>query len=445
MRALILSVLVAILTFFSGENAMADPNIQQLTSPKGITVWLVESHQIPMVSVEVVFRAGGAFEPAGKDGQGTGLANLTASMLDEGAGNMDAKQFKEALDAIGARFGAGADKLDSTIHLSTLSEHKDEAFRLMGLALNQPRFAPADVARIKAAIIAGIKQGEENPGVVASKQFMSEVFGDHPYGWQVSGSEKSVAALTDADARNWWKTQYTRANMVVGVVGDITPAEAVKMADATLATLPAGTTRNAVTAAPRPTQPQRVVIQKDIPQASVMVGHLGLPRDDKDYFAMLVMNEILGGGALTSRLGEVVREKHGLVYDVRSVNMPLPLAGTFFVQLQTENAKAQQALTLVKEELERIKAKPVEGQEFSDVIDYLAGSFPLRIDSNAKILDYLTLMQMENLGPDYLNTWVGKIRAVTPADVQRVAKRLIHEDKMALTIVGDGPALGAKF
>lgn len=445
MRAWVLGLFIIITSLLTGERAMAEPKIQQLTTPKGLTVWLVESHQIPMISAEVVFRAGSAFEPAGKNGAGTGLAALAAAMVDEGAGGMDATAFKEALDNIGARFGASADKLDTSLHLATLTDHRDEAFRLMGLALTKPNFTGEDLARVKAATVAAIRQGEENPGVVASKAFMREVFGKHPYGWQVSGSEKSVAALTAKDVHGWWHDQYTRANMVVGMVGDITPGEAVKLADETLAGLPTGTKRNVIGAAPQPTKVASRIIQKDVPQASVMVGHLGLPRDDKDYFALLVMNEILGGGALTSRLGEVVREKHGLVYDVRSVNMPLPLSGAFFVQLQTENGKAQQALDLVKEELGRIKAKPVEGQEFSDVVDYLAGSFPLRIDSNAKILDYLTLMQMEDLGPDYLNVWVSKIRAVTPADVQRVAERLIHEDKMALTVVGDGPALKAKF
>lgn len=420
---------------------MAEPNIQQLKTPKGIVVWLVESHQIPMVSARITFRAGSAFEPAAQNG----LASLTASLIDEGAGDLDALAFKEALDDIGARFGAGADKLDTDVTLTTLAGAKQEAFRLMGLALREPRFDAADVARVKAATIAGIKQGEENPGVVANRKFMKAVFGDHPYGLTVAGTEESLEPLGPDALKAWHQAQYTKANMVVSVVGDITPEETMTLVDAALADLPDGNARNVIAVSPSATVPQFVKVQKDVPQSSVMVGHLGLSREDPDYFPMLVMNEILGGGALTSRLGDEVREKHGLVYDVRSVNIPLPHAGAFYVQLQTENGKVQKALGLVRHELERIKAKQVDAQEFADATDYLAGSFPLRIDSNAKIMEYLSLMQMENLGADYLETWVSRVRSVTPVDVQRVAKRLIHEDAMALTIVGGKPALQAKF
>lgn len=421
---------------------MADPQIQQLTTPKGVTVWLVESHQIPMVSAEVAFRNGSAFEPAAK----AGLANLTASLLDEGAADMDAKAFTEALDEIGARFGASADKLDSSMNLATLSDHKERAFELMGLALREPRFDAADVERVKAAVIAGIRQSEENPQAVASKAFMKAVFGDHPYGRSSVGEEATVAALTADDLKAWHAAQYTRANMVVSVVGDVTPAEVVKLVDASVSGLPAGTARNAVTEAPVAPEAKVVHLAKDVPQAAVFVGHLGLPREDPDYWVMLVMNDILGaGGGLSNRLFDVVREKNGLVYHVGSSNIPLPHAGVFFVQLQTENGKAQKALDLVKAELVRIQDSLPAPEEFADTVDYLTGSFPLRIDSNAKILGYLSLMQMEGLGPDYLATWVDNVRKVSREDIERVAKRVLHPEAAVLMVVGAGPALKTTF
>lgn len=421
---------------------MAEPQIQQLTTPKGIAVWLVESHQIPMVSAEVAFRNGSAFEPAAK----AGLANLTASLLDEGAGDMDAKAFTEALDGIGARLGAGADKLDTSVNLTTLSDHKERAFELLGLAVREPRFDAADVARVKEAIVAGIRQSEESPQAVTSKQFMAAVFAGHPYGRPSVGEEATVTGLSAEDVKGWHAAQYTRANMVVSVVGDVTPAEVVRLVDGALAGLPAGEARNRMVEAPAPVAGKVVATRKEVPQAAVMVGHLGLSRDDPDYWPMLVMNDLLGaGGGLTNRLVDVVREKHGLVYHVGSTNIPMPLAGVFLVQLQTENGKAQFALELVKKELQRMQDTAPTAEEFADTVDYLAGSFPLRIDSNAKILTYLSLMQMEGLGVDYLDTWVDHVRAVTPADVQRVAKRVLHPDAAVLSVVGDGPALKAKF
>lgn len=438
----IIGALWMMLTAMLTGGTMAEPHIQQLTTPKGITLWLVESHQIPMVSVEVAFRSGSAFEPAAK----AGLANLTATMLTEGAGELDARAFAEALDEIGARMGADADKLDSSLSLTTLSDHKARAFELMGLALNRPRFDAADVARVKAAIVAGIRQSEENPQAVASKAFMKTVFGGHAYGRASVGENATVTALEAADIVAWHAAQYTRANMVVSMVGDVTPAEAVALVDGALAGLSAGSIRNAVAEAPAVPVARGVHTERDVPQAAVLVGHLGLPRDDPDYWALLVMNDMLGaGGGLSNRLFDVVREKNGLVYHVGSVNIPLPHAGVFFVQLQTENAKAQKALDLVKAELKRMQDTLPAADEFADTVDYLTGSFPLRIDSNAKILGYLTLMQMEGLGPDYLETWVANVRKVTPADVQRVAMRVLHPEAAVLSVVGQGPALKTRF
>lgn len=420
---------------------MAEPKIQQVVSPQGVPFWLVESPQIPMVSFDIAFRAGSAFEPEAKQG----LASLTASLLDEGAAGLDSKGFKEALDEIGARFGAGADKLDSSIHLTSLTDHMDEAVRVAALAIQQPRFEVEALERIKAATLAGIQQSEENPNAVAGKAFMKGVFAGHPYGRQSVGTVASVAGLTDDDVRVWHTTHYTRANMVVAVVGAVSATQAGKMVDVLVAGLPVGTTRNVVAEGPVPTVPQLMKLEKDVPQASIMLGHVGMSRDDPDYFAMLVMNELLGGGVLSSRLFEIVREKHGLVYGVSSNNTPFPKGGVFMVQLQTENGKAQKALSLVKHELERIATTQPTAEEFDDVVAYLVGSFPLRVDSNAKILDYLALMQMEDLGSDYLETWVANIKAVKPSDIQRVAAKLIKPDAMAITVVGAGPALQVEW
>jgi zinc protease len=231
----------------------------------------------------------------------------------------------------------------------------------------------------------------------------------------------------------------------VSVVGDTTPAEIEKLVDTALAGLPAGKSKNAdqpsvtkiADAAP-------VHIQKDTPQASVMLGHLGIPRNHPDFWNMLVMNELLGGGVLTSRLYKSVREEHGLAYGVRSANYPLPGSGEWLISVETGNATVQQALDLIRAEVKRMQTTVPEQHEFNDVIDYLTGSFPLRTDTNQKILSYLSLMQMENLGADYMKNWVARVRAVKPEDLQRVAKTYIHPDRMALVVVGDGAALKAK-
>lgn len=419
---------------------MSAQNIQEIKTPKGLTAWLVESHQLPMISVEINFRAGSVFEPAGKEG----VAQFTASLLDEGAGPYDASQFKEELEAIGARFGGSADAQDISLNLHTLTDHKERAFELMALALQQPRFDADAVQRMKDSMVAGIHRGDEDPATVAWRVFRPAVYGHHPYANDGEGTLKSVEALSADDAKAWRAKNFSKANMVIAVVGDITPKELAVLLDKVAGDLPAGTVRNSIAEAPKTTVAKVETKKMEVPQGTVLMGHLGLPRDDKDYFKMLVMNEILGGGVLTSRLGADVREKHGLVYDVRSVNVPMPHSGMFYVSLATDNAKVEKALSLVRKHLKQIVEKPVSQQEFDDAKAYLVGSFPLRMDSNAKLLGMLAMMQSEGLGRDYLTTWPKNIQAVTLADVQQVAQRLIHPDKMALVVVGNGSALKAK-
>lgn len=416
---------------------MAEQRIQQLKTPKGINVWLVESHQIPMVSVEVAFRAGSAFDPAGK----FGLANFTASLMDEGAGKMNAQAFKEALDDIGARFGVSADTLDLSVNLNTLTEHKEEAFRLLGLAVREPRFDQDATDRVREAILTGLRRMEESPNAVAQKAFNTAVYGDHAYGHLTSGTPESVAVLTPADMRAFHAQNVNRANMVVSVVGDITPADAMKLVDSALADLTAGKARNTVAKAPKPTVPVLTKIKKAVPQASIMMGHLGVSRDDPNYYSVLVMNELLGGGILTSRLFDVVREKNGLAYDVRSANVPLPHAGMFMASVQTDNAKAKKAVALMRSELKRIADTLPTEEERDDVVNYMVGSFPLRTNTNGKILNYLSFMQMENLGVDYLTKWPERVGAISRKDIQNAAKMLIKPEAMAVVIVGDGDAL----
>ena len=202
--------------------------------------------------------------------------------------------------------------------------------------------------------------------------------------------------------------------------------------------------RAEITVSPVETSPAILRKQMDVPQGTVLLGHLGIPRDDKDFAAMLVMNEILGGGVLTSRLGADVREKHGLAYGVNSANAPLPFKGMFYVSLATSNDTVAKALELVRKHLNKIRDEEVTQDEFDDAKAYLIGSFPLRLDSNGKLLNMMAMMQSEGLPRDYLEKWPQKIAAVSKDDIQRVAKRVIHPDAMTLVVVGNGKALEAR-
>jgi len=411
--------------------------IETFTTPQGIEVWLLPAPELPMLMVELNFRAGAMLEPEAQQG----LANLTAALADEGAGEYDAVAFREELEAIGARFGAGADTQDLSMNLTTLSEHAPRALELMGLAVTQPRYDEDAVARMREALLADIRQGDEDPGTVAWRLFRPAVYGNHAYANGGEGSLKTMGGLTREDVQNWHARYVTKANLRVTVVGDITAATLVPLLDKALGGLPAGDTRHAVATAPTPTTPQLVKKQMPIPQGTVLMGHLGLPRSDPDFYALLVMNEILGGSVLTSRLGQDVREKHGLVYSIYTANAPLPHNGMFFVSFATGNANVAKAIGLVRAHIQAIRDTPVSEEELADTKAYLIGSFPLRLESNGKLLNMLSMMQNEGLAADYLTTWPQRIAAVTQEDVQRAAQRLIAPDAMALVVVGDAEAL----
>ena len=435
-------VVVLGIFMLTGERTVhALPHLEMFTTPKGVNVWLMRTTELPMLSVAVEVRGGSAFEPKGQEG----LAGLTAGLLDEGAGTLDAKGFKEALEAIGARLGVGADAMDMSVQLTTLTAEAPKAMALLGQAMTTPTFAEADVARVRASMVANLQRGDEDPSTVAWRLFRPRVFGAHPYANGGDGTVASVGALTAADLRQWWTTHATRRNLRVAVVGDVTQAELTRWLDAALGALPEGTGRLEMTTAPTPTGAGHEAFKMAVPQGTVLLGHVGLARQDPDFYALMVMNQILGADVLTSRLGHDIREVHGLVYNVRSVNSPQPLGGMFYITLATDNAKVQKALDLAASHLKRIRTEPVRDEEFDDAKAYLLGSFPLRMDSNAKLLGMLGLMQNEGLGEDYLQRWPERIAAVTLADVQRVAQRVLQPDAMQLVVVGDKEALKAQW
>lgn len=423
-------ILACVLFSFSASAV----EIQEVNTPGGITAWLVESDALPMVSVEVAFRAGAAFDPPKR----TGLAQYTANLLAEGAGGLNSQQFKEALEKIGAQLTTGANRLDLTLHLTTLANQAEQAFPLLGSAVVSPQFSPDAAKRVQDAMIANIKREKENPGKVAGKLFMKSLYFPHAYGHATGGTLSSVADLTEKNARWFHRQHFTKSNMVVSVVGNISARQLAPLLDQAFKNLPAGAGyRNQVLAEPLPNFPSLVRQEMQTPQTHIITGQKFIDRSHPLYYAAFVMNYILGGGSFNSRLMEEVREKNGLAYSIYSYFDPLPKGGPFVVALQTANAN--KALALLRAEINKLRSQKIPQDEFENALSYLQNSFPLRLDSNAKILGYLTTMQMENLGKDYLEKWPQRIAEVTPIEVQQVAQTL-NVGGMVTVMVGKLPA-----
>lgn len=436
-RALCVALVALVMLGVSGTARAFD--IRQVTSPGGINAWLVEDHTLPIVAMNVAFRGSGAItDPEGA----VGRANMVSGLLDEGAGEIGSQEFQQRLadKSISLSFDASLDNFSGS--LKTLTRNRDEAFEMMRLALNEPRFDAEPVERIRAQILAGLASRANDPGYLASRAFWSTVFPDHPYGRPSDGTPESVAGIATEDLRRFVAERLARENLVIGVVGDVTAEELAPLLDRTFGDLPAE-------AAPldvpyrNPTTPGGVtVIDQAIPQSRIVFGQRGIDRGDPDFYAALVLNQIVGGGSFTSRLYDEVREKRGLAYSVYSYLAPLDHGAVWMGGAGTENASAAQTVAIVREQWRQILQDNVGAEELAAAKDNLIGSYALRFDSTSSIAGMLVAVQMEDLGMDYIDNRPDLIGAVTLEDTRRVAERLMEPESLTFVVVGQPEGLG---
>lgn len=407
-------------------------NVEKVVSPGGIEAWLVSEPAVPLVSMVVAFNGGARLDPAGKEG----LTVVTSSLLNEGAGDLDAQAFKRRLDEKAIRFSAASDRDVSFVTLNTLVENRDEAFELVRLALNEPRFDNDAVERIRGQMQAVLKRESEDPETIASRAWYAATLEGHPYGRSENGNAASIAAITRDDIIANAKSSYSKDRLKIAVVGRISAAELGPLLDKTFGALPATSTMEQTATAELKGLGKTTVIAREIPQSVVAFGAPGLMRKDPDYDAAQVMNYILGGGSFSSRLMEEVREKRGLAYGVSTGLAPLQFGALYVGQVGTDNAKAGQSIDLIKSEIKRLGAEGPTQKEVDDAKTFLTGSFALRLDTNAKIANFLISCQLYDLGIDYINTRNAGIEKVKIEDVKRVAAKLLDPAKFAFTVVG---------
>ena len=433
LRARLWAALLAILILspFASGPAQAVA-IERVKSPGGIEAWLVRDHINPIISTRFAFRGGSALDPANLGG----LANMAASLLDEGAGEYDSKAFQGTLEdlVITLRFDARRDSLGG--RLVTLTENRDTAFKLLKLALTRPRFDIEPMQRIHSQILAGIRQDSEDPGAIASKSLFKRLFPGHPYGLLRSGTAESVAAITRDDLVAFARNRLGKNNLIIGVVGDITPETLAAVLDDVFGGLPAKAAPWDIPETEAESDGRTQVVEKNIPQSSIVFADKGLKRNHSDFYAAYLMNYILGGGGFTSRLYDTIRDKRGLAYSVYSSLHPLDRAGLLFGGAGTTNAKVSDTLSLLRQEWALMADKGVTEQELADAKTYQTGSYPLRFSSSDSIAAMLVGIQLNDLGIDYMDRRNGLIEAVTLDEVNRVAKTLLRPDRLSFVIVG---------
>lgn len=404
-----------------------------------IEAWLIEDHAVPVVTIRLAFRGGAASDPADKPG----LTRMAAALLDEGAGPLSSEAFQERLEelAIELSFDASLDVFAGAMR--TLSKYRDEAFELLHLALTEPRFDAAPVARIRSQLEAHLREQAEEPNAVAGKRFFATLFPGHPYGRPVDGSLQGIARITPADLRRFVARRLSRANLVIGVVGDISAAELKPLLAATFAALPAKAAPVRIPEARAAADGRVIVVDKAVPQSAVMFGQGGPKRDDPDFYAARVMNHLLGGGSFTSMLFQEVREKRGLAYGVYTRLYPLDHAGLIVGHAATANARVAETIEVIRDEWRRMAGGAVSAEQLADAKRFITGSFPLRFTASASIASILVAMQLEHLGIDYLDRRNALIEAVSLADVKRAAAKWLDPRRLTFVVVGQPQGLAA--
>jgi len=406
----------------------------------GLVLLTSEQRALPMVSIELLLDAGSRFEPSDQ----AGLANLTSKLLLYGTKKRSASQISEALDFIGASLETGCAQDTASVSMTMLKKDLATGLELLADVLTQSTFPQAEIDRQKQAIIGAIRAAEEEPGHVAGKAFAAALFPQSPYGRPMEGTEASVKTLTQKGLRDFFSRTYRPNRAILAVVGDISEAEIVKALNGAFR---AWTKGDPSGAAPTPTKvgPAKVVrINKDLTQANIVLGHNGVERGNPDYYAIQVMNYILGGGGFSSRAMDSIRNERGLAYSVYSFFAAEKSHGAFEFIMQTKNETALEAARIAIGEMRRMREEPVSEQELNDAKDYLIGSFPLRFDTNRKVAGFLSQVEYFKLGLDYPDRYPDLIRRVTREDVQRVAKQYLQPEKLITVIVGNQKKVGEK-
>ncbi len=412
--------------------ARAAVDIQTVTSPGGITAWLVQEPGIPFTALEIRFRGGSSLDPVGKEG----AVNLMTALLEEGAADLDAQGFAKARDDLAAQFRFRSDIDTVAVSAQFLTENRDQAVALLRSALKQPRFDAEAVERVRGQVLAGLRSDEKDPESIASGIFREQAFEDHPYERDSDGTLETVPGLTRDDLVAAHAATMARDRLYVAAAGDISAEELGALLDTLLGDLPATgaslpgkadlTLTGGITVDPFPG-----------PQSVILFGQGGMRTDDPDYFPALLLNEAMGGSRFSARLMTEVRAKRGLTYGIGTSLVGYDQAEMMMGQTSVANERVSEAVEVIRDEWRKVAEGGLTEAELEATKTYVTGAYPLRFDGNGPLASIMVGMQMMGLPADYPKTRNEKVQAVTMEDVQRVARELYTPDALRFVIVGE--------
>ncbi len=424
-------IFIALLVFT--QSAWSTAKIQHWQSQQGTRIYYVQTQGLPMVDIRITFDAGSA-----RDGDQFGLASMTSSMLDTGAGDWDADEIARRFESVGALFGTGTSKDMAWLSLRTLTDKAlfDKALDTLTTILTNPAFKEKDFSREKKRTLAALKHRAESPGAIASIAFSKALYHDHPYAHPGMGFVETVAGFTSSDLIEFYRQYYVAANAIIVIVGDVNRKQAEDIAEKLLKDLPLGTKPEPIPKVPMPVKGHRQHISFPSSQTHVLAGLPGSYRKDPDYFPLYVGNYILGGSGLVSRLFEEVREKRGLAYSAYSYFAPMYRKGPFTMGLQTRNDQTEQAVEVMMNTLKDFVNNGPTAKELIAAKKNISGGFVLRFDTNSKLSQYVNMIGFYQMPLDYLETFQKNVEAVTVESIQDAFKRRIKPELFQIVTVG---------
>jgi zinc protease len=407
--------------------------VLRVKSPQGIEAWLVEAPELPVIALHIAFRdAGSVADPHGRQG----LATFGARMLTEGAGDLDASAYQERLSALGAALSFTADRETLVGRLEAVRDAREQTFELLRLALTRPRFDADAVERVRKSRLAELARLQTEPHYVARRAWWQGVFPNHPYGRDPEGTEADTATITADDLRSAFMQRLSKRNLIVSAAGAISAAELTEALDRVFGDLPErGLTAEVPAPVLIPSSP--LVVRLPFPQSACVFGHAGVRPTSPDYFPAIVLNHIVGGGTLTSRLFVELREKRGLVYSVRTMLEPLAHESLLIGAFATENDKVPTAIDLVRHAWRQLADGDVSETDIDAAKAFLKGALPLSLDGTSAMAGRLLAVQRLGLDVDHLTDWNAKVDAVTVEGVRALARRLMRPDDLTFAIAGD--------
>ena len=438
MKKTLPGLLFALAILMAALPASAELTPKRTELDNGVVLLTSEQRALPMISIELLIDAGARYDGGGQEG----LANLAARLLTYGTKRRSALQISDALDFIGASLSTGCSENLASVSMTILKKDLPTGLALLAEVLTQSTFPQEEIERQKQSIVASLKAREEEPGDIAERRFAAVLFPNSPYGRPVEGMESSVRAISQKSLREFYEGYYRPNRTIMAVVGDVTAEEIGEALNQTFSSWKKGEPGGKPLVPSATGAPTSIRVNKELTQANIIMGHEGVTRGNPDYYAIQVMNNILGGGGFSSRVVDSIRNERGLAYSVYTYFNADKSHGTFQLVMQTKNDSTRETIRIAREEIERIRRELVSEQELNDAKDYLTGSFPLRLDTNRKVANFLAQVEFFQLGLDYPDRYGDFIGKVTREDVLRVAKRYLQPEKFITVVVGNQNKIG---